>query len=58
MNTIAAILVILGFDLTGLTHPAEIIPYIFITVLAFGLLWCILALFRYILTQLFSGRLV
>lgn len=58
MNVIIAFLAMLGFDLSTIVHPGQLIPYILITVLSFGLLWCILALFRYILTQLFGGRLV
>ncbi len=58
MNVIIAFLSMLGFDLTPLVHPAQLVPYICITVLAFGLLWCMLALLRYWLTQLFTGRLI
>lgn len=58
MNVIIAFLAMLGFDLTPVENPAQLIPFICITVLAFGLLWCFFALLRYLLTQLFGGRLV
>ncbi len=58
MNALVAFLTMLGFDLSPVIHPAQLIPYIAIAIIGFGLLWCMLALLRYLLTQLFGGRLV
>ena len=58
MNAIIAMLAALGFDLTTIETPAELIPFICITVISIGLFWCMLAIIRYILTRLFGNRLV